>query len=256
VADLVERAEAARESGDLDGAVESFREAHARTPWNDRIRRALAVSLADRAARSRETRRYAGVAAAETDLREALSLEPEDTTLRHNLGIVLLDLASRSMDPERAGALESEARTLLPEAEELPAPGDALRGRRLDMALELIERGQIEAGISRLAALHAEHPADVEIGLLLSRAHARHAEVLADRGDAEGAARSYGWALAVLQRFDPAVIPPAELEGAHRNRVTAWINAYQPDGARAALDDAERAGFRFPRLRRAIDSGH
>jgi tetratricopeptide (TPR) repeat protein len=253
VGELVERAEEARDRGDSDTAIESFREALERTPWNDRIRKALAVSLADRAERSRASGKFIGVAAAEKDLREALSLEPEDPTLRRNLGVVLLDLASRSMDPERAAALAAEGRALLPEGEPEIGTADALRERRLDLAMELVERGQIEAGIGRLAALHAERPSDVEIGLLLARAHSRAGAVLIEQQRLEAAAEAYDRAVAVLAGFDPTRLPPNELERTHRNRVTAWVNAYRLDAARAALDDAERAGFLFPHLRRAVD---
>jgi tetratricopeptide (TPR) repeat protein len=253
VGELVERGEAARESGDFDTAIESFREALEGTPWNDRIRRALAVSLADRAERSRSSGKFVGVAAAEADLREAHALEPEDPVLRRNLGIVLLDLASRSMDPERADALEAEARELLPEAEgELPTR-DALRERRLDMAMELVGRGQLEAGIERLETLHAERPADVEIGMLLAQTHSTHGVSLSEQREFEAAAESYDRALAALAGFDAARLPPGELERAHRNRVTAWLNANRTDRAAAALEEAERAGFRLDPLRRELD---
>jgi len=251
--ELVERGEAARESGDFDVAIESFREALERTPWNDRIRRALAVTLADRAERSRAGGKFAGVAAAEADLREALALEPEDPVLRHNLGIVLLDLASRSMDPERTAALEAEARELLPAEEGGLPTRDALRERRLDMAMELVGRGQLEAGIERLAALHAERPTDVEIGMLLAQTHSAHGASLLERREFEAAAEAHDRAVAVLAGFDAARLPPGELERAHRNRVIAWLNANRTDRATVALEEAERAGFRLDSLRREID---
>jgi tetratricopeptide (TPR) repeat protein len=253
VGELVERGEEARDRGDLDTAVEAFREALERTPWNDRIRKALAVSLADRAERSHASGKFVGVSAAERDLREALVLLPEDPVLRRNLGIVLLDLASRSMDPERAADLEAEARELLPAGESDLPTADALRERRIDMAMELIGRGQVEAGIGRLAALHAERPADVEIGLLLAQAHAAHGAARMQQQRLVAAAEAYDRAVAVLSSFDAAQLPAGELEQAHRNRVIAWVNAERPEAARGALQDAERAGFRLSSLRRALE---
>lgn len=226
---VVERAESAREAGDLGPAVKAYREAVGRQPWNDRLRRSLAAVLAQRAKSSRAAGSWADVASAETDLREALELAPDDPLLRRDLAVVLVDLATRSMDPQRAQTLRREAARLAPDVAAEAPRVDPLRDRQMDMALELVKRGQLEAGIQRLATLHRERPDDVEIAVLLAQATARRGRRLADHGQWSAAEAELETAVAILEAFDVQELPaggPEVLERIRHNLDTARRNAH------------------------------
>lgn len=257
---LVTRAEQAEAAGDLDTAILAWRESFARTPWNVRLRRALAAAYAERARRTREEEGVFGLASAERDLREALRLEPDAPTIRRNLAVLLVERSVREMDPERARTLRDEARALDPELAQMGEGARADIDRKLDLAFELVERGQLDAGIERLEAVHTAHPDHAETTRLLAQALVRKATRRAERGRPHEAGPLLDRAVGlytdlsskrVLATEDPAF--REELQSVHRSRIVAWINASRPEAARQALADAERAGFPFPDLRRALE---
>jgi tetratricopeptide (TPR) repeat protein len=167
---LIERAERARQTRDFDAALAAYREALERTPWNTRLQRALAVTYADRGARERDEGQ---LPAAERDLREALRLAPEDAEFKENLAVVLLERASLDLDQPRAAERRQEARQLAPQLAESAPRVNATVERRLDLAYELLERGQMEAGIERLDQLLADEPQRADVRVLLAQAHVR-----------------------------------------------------------------------------------
>lgn len=223
---VLERAEAAREAGNLGLAVESYRDALGRQPWNDRVRRSLAAALAERAQRSRSLGTWADVRNAEADLREALELDPGSEVLRRDLAVVLVDLASRSMDRDRANALRAEAETLAPDVASQAPRSDPRRDRQLDLALGLVKRGQLAAGIDRLATLHRQRPEDVEIAVLFAQATARRGAGLADHGQWAAAEAELAAAVATLEAYDPQALPAGVLERIRHNLDTARRNAH------------------------------
>jgi tetratricopeptide (TPR) repeat protein len=255
VAPLVATAERAVAREDYDTAIASYGEAYARTPWNLRLKRALAAAYAERAAHSREQKRLGALRAAERDLRTALRLFPDDPALQRNLGIVLLEQAAREMDASRAGALREEARRYAPDVvEETPIVQVRLE-RRLDLAFELIELGKLEAAIGELERIHAEYPEHAGATRLLARAQVRKGTELAARANYEGAGVRFGRAVelyASLEHCRTGECERADLKLAHQNRITAWLNANRRDEARRALEDASLAGLRFPELRREL----
>jgi hypothetical protein len=127
--------------------------------------------------------------------------------------------------------------------------------RSLDLAYEIVEHGPIDLGIEQLEALHASHPEHAATTRLLAQALERNALLHAERGQHEESARLLGRAVGLYAELvsrgsasggDAGV--RGELERAHRSRVVAWLNASRPAEARGALDEAERAGFRFADL--------
>jgi tetratricopeptide (TPR) repeat protein len=261
VGTLVTRAEKAREDGDFDTAIEAYREALERTPWNTRLQNALATTHAERAIHTREEEGVFGLEAAERDLREAHRVAPERADIRRNLAVVLVERAVRESDPERAAALREEAGGLDPEIATLGEGPRPDIERRLDLAYELVERGQIDMGIRRLEALHREHPEDAATARLLAQALSRKAALRADRGRQTEAAELLDRAVEVYADL-VAVLPPderdpsitEEIRATHHNRIVSWLNASRPEAATRALEDAERAGFEFPELARAVQS--
>lgn len=255
---LVERAESARAAGELDGAIEAYREALDRTPWNTRLQRVLAETYADRAARARDEG-PAGLGGAEQDLREAQRLAPDDANVRHNLAVVLLERADRAMDASEARELRAEALALDPSVAEAGPARRADIERRLDLAYDLVREGHLDAGIERLERIRADHESHSGAIHLLARALATKGLRLAERGRHAEAAGLFDRAVALYARL-PDATPPVpfegevrlEVEGAHRNRVVSWLNASRPDEARSALAESEAAGFRLPDLSRAI----
>ena len=265
VGPLVQSAEQAFDRGDYDAAIAAYVEALERTPWNDRLVANLVAAYVARAESAREQPGVEPLERAAADLRRARQLRPDDPLLRANLARVLIEQANRVgagagvPDPERVSELRAEARGL---DAALEANAEAVRPlleRRLDLAFELLERGQLEAGILRLEALRRDYPESRSVALLLGQALGRLASGLEARGEHARAAESFGRAVAVLAELGPC--PPgqrfacdeAELRLAHNNRIVSWINADRPADARAALLEAEAAGLEFPRLRRALD---
>ncbi len=250
VTPLVARAERAMEQGDYTTAIDAYAEALERTPWNTRLSTALVSAYAARAAHPAKSGR-AGLRAAEADLRTALSIAPDDPTLQRSLAAVLLDLSAREESPERALALRLEARRHAPELESSTPVVQLVVERRLDMAFDLVERGQLDAGIDRLERLHSEYPESAGVARLLAQARVRKGTVLVGLQDHRSAGAHFDGAVALYEQLGPcdgSRCDAVELRTAHRNRVIAWLSAYRVAEARRALDDAERAGLQFPDL--------
>ncbi len=251
VAPVVARAERAMQIGDYDAAIAGYGEAFEATPWNSRLERALVAAYAARAAHP-QRRGVAGLRAAESDLRTALEIAPDDPALKQSLAAVLIDLSAREADRARAAALREEARSYAPElAAQTPAVHLSVE-RRLDMAFDLIERGQLDAGIDRLQRLHDEYPDRADAARLLAQARVRKGTELAALRDHGNAGASFGQAVDLYRRLAPcdgSRCDERELRTAHRNRIIAWLSAYRFEEARRALDDAARAGLSFPSLR-------
>lgn len=249
---LVDRATVARARGDYDATILSYRAALDRTPWNTRLQRALAVSYAERGARHR---RRGSLPSAERDLRDALLVLPGDPDLERSLAVILIERAERVFDPAQSQLLRSEARALAPALVDATPPVRADLERRLDLAFELIQRGQLEAGIARLEALHRGAPDHPGVARLLAEARVRQATLLSQKLDHAGAARALDRAVELYLPFGACGSGSCELEEvrrAHHNRIVAWLSAHQADSARRALEDAERLGLEFPELRSAV----
>jgi tetratricopeptide (TPR) repeat protein len=255
VAPLVEAGDRAVARADYGTAIASYRQAFQRTPWNTRLKRALAAAHAERAARSRDQAGLGGLRSAEEDLRAALALYPDDDQLQKNLAIVLVEQAAREADPVRAGAMREEARGFSPEVVEAVPVVQVRLERQLDLAHESIERGQLEAAITTLEGLLANHPEHAGVTILLARARVRQGSELAQRGDLAGAGAALDRAVELYASLDHCraeACETAELEMAHQNRIRAWLYANRFENARRALLDAEAAGLSFPKLRESL----
>jgi tetratricopeptide (TPR) repeat protein len=253
--ELLEAAESARGAGDHDAAIAGYREVLARTPWNERAKSALAGSLAERAAAVRLEPGVKGIDRAIADLREARELAPGDERLRRNLAVVLVERADRTMDPAEAALYREEARALDAEVASASPGRRSDIERRLDLAQELIERGQLDAGISRLDFLLREHPGQPDASRLLAQALVRRGTGFAQRGNHLAAAAEFDRAVATYASGGICSEVPCEdpdVRLAHRNRIVAWLEAPRPDEARRALEEAEAQGIDFPELRRAL----
>jgi len=240
-----------RERGDYDTAIDSYSQALEQTPWNTRIQSALAMTYADRATAQRNEGR---LPSAEADLRKALELEPDDLRLQQNLATVLVERSALELDAERALEQRAEAEALSPGVTDRQPMLDAGLERRLDLAYELIERGQYDAGIERLTSLHADYPEDPQVTRLLGQSLVRQGDALAGRGHLEAASDTFDQAVA-LYAGAPGCEAPGwtgcpgdDVRTAHHNRIVNAINAAERDRALAALDDAEAVGLRFPDL--------
>jgi tetratricopeptide (TPR) repeat protein len=253
--ELVSDAEEAEARGDLDTAIARYRQAWERDPGNDRLRRALAAAYVERARQVRAEKGVFGLEAAERDLRKARVLAPEDPAVRQSLAALLADRATREMSQEKAQALRDEARQL---DEGLSRTGEDYRPRverRLDLAFELVERGQIDAGIERLEAIHNEHPGYPAATRLLGRSLARKALLRAERGRHAEAGALLDRSVGVYAQLEASSSPSElrdEVRAVHHNRIVAWLNAARPEDAQRALAEAEQAGFRFPELARVV----
>ena len=254
VAPIVARAEAAVASGDLDSGIDAYREAYERTPWNTRIASSLVSALVARAERERtKPGGSAGLALADTDLREALEITPKQPGLERSLAIVLLERAALARDDAEADRLRAEANALAPD---LAAETPTIRlpvERRLDIAFDLLERGQLDAGIDQLQSLVREYPQSVEAARLLAQALVRKGGVQTQRADYTGARQSYASAIELYARLQPCDgtrCAKADLELAHRNRISSALDAASFDEARAALAEAKGLGLRFDDLER------
>lgn len=257
MAPLIARAERMQAAGDFQSAIELYEQALAKTPWNDRLRLTLAMTYADRAARSRDE---GLLGASESDLRKATELAPDEARLRENLAVVLVERSALEPDPDQARAQREEAERLWPGVTTGAPVRDAVLERRLDLAYELLERGQYEAGIERLEALHAGAPAEPQVSRLLVQALLRHAQQMAERANYTGAAKRLDRAVEVLEESgcrgpEWTGCEPDTARTAHYNRVIAWINADQRLDAARALAEAERMGLLFPELRRRLGNG-
>lgn len=247
---VVARAEAAEAVRDHDAAIAAWREAFEKTPWNERVRSRLVGAYAARAAVARAKGGSAPLARAESDLRAARELVPDDLTLRHNLAFVLGERAARSSDPAEAERLRAEATELDPAAAAAPAT-DAELERRLDLAHDLVLRGQLEAGLLELEPLWREHPGDAGIGRLYAQTLLRQGIARQEQGDYDGAGATFDRALEVLRGVGACAARPCDdpdVRAAHYDRVVNWLNADRVDVARRALADAEQVGLRFPEL--------
>jgi tetratricopeptide (TPR) repeat protein len=256
VAPVVERGRAAAEHGEWDAAIAAYSEALERTPWNTRFRRLLAVAHAERAAERRRTQPgKEGLDAAEADLRRALELDPQDATFRRNLGVVLLERAGYEQDPARLAALRAEGKTLAPDAPD-PVPAlDRDVERRLDLAVDLIERDQLELALGQLETLHAEQPARPEVARLLAQASVRAGSEAAQRREPGRAAKSFARAVELYGQLVPcdgARCSGDELRTAHHNLIVSLYESGDPVRARRALEEARAAGLRFPDLEEAL----
>ena len=255
VSPILEEAEAKRAAGDFDGAIASYEAALERTPWNDRIRHSLAMTHAEKAQHWRAQRH---LPPAERELRLALELLPGDPGLRHNLAVVLVERANLDLDPEQAAARRAEALELAPELAAVQSEVDAGLERRLDLAFELLERGQLEAGIARLESLRQSRPDSPEVPGLLGQALVQQAGIQARNGSYEAAGATLDRAVAVYASM-PACAGPGwsgctreDASLAHHNRVVTWLRAGEGERARDALAEANALGLSFPELESAL----
>lgn len=254
VAPIVARGESAIAAGDLDAGIDAYREAYERTPWNTRIASSLVAAYAARAQKERTKPGGAkGVALAETDLREALAISPKNPELERSLAAVLLDQAGFSADDAEVDRLRAEANALAPD---LVTGTPALKlgvERRLDIAFDLLERGQLDAGIDQLQALVRDHPESDPAARLLAQALVRKGGVQTQRGDHPAARESYASAVELYARLlpcDGTRCDMAELTLAHRNRVGSLLDAEAYEEARAALAEAQGVGVNLDDLQR------
>jgi len=252
IAPILDRADAARDAGDFDAAIAAYQDAMAATPWNSRIRRVLAATYVDRAQAARQA---GSLPRAESDLRAALLLEPDDPELRRNLAVILIERANLDLDDERAQLRRAEARALSPDAVPPGQASSARLERMLDLSFELLERGQVDAGIARLEDLRTEYPDSPPLDRLLAQAYVRKGGGSFARSDFDGAADAYAHAIALYAPHgscDPAECARDQLELAYQNQIVALLEASRTRDARAALERAEAAGLDFPDLRAAL----
>ncbi len=249
---LIEAAERSLLESDYDAAIDAYQAAYARTPWNTRLRNALAATYARRAALARGEGDRAGLRRATADLRAGLKLAPDDENLGRNLAIVLIEEASRTGDPARAAALREEAGTYAPDLVAAAPVVQVRLERQLDLAYELIQRGQSDAAVETLERLHAAHPEHAATMVLLARSRVRLATQLAARRNFSAAERSLARAVDLYARLDHCrsdSCERSELALAHENRIRVLLHADRLEAARGALAAAEAAGLSFPELR-------
>lgn len=249
VAPLVTRADRSRARGEYAAAIDLYAQAYQRTPWNERLKQSLAATYTEKAQRARSEGELRN---AEKDLRSALELYPEDADFRRNLAVVLLESAQNEMDEGRANQMLSELRTLAPDLEVPNRVTKAGVERRLDLAFELLERGQVDAGVQELEGVRRDFPQEPAPTRLLAQAVARQADAFTERTNFMAAGEAMDRAVSLYAELLPCTDPERckreELEVLARNRVIAWYNALQYDRARTALDGASALGFRFPDL--------
>jgi tetratricopeptide (TPR) repeat protein len=252
VAPIVQRAERSRADGDFDTAIQAYGDAFGRTPWNTKLKRALAVTHSERAAAARDTGK---LEPAERDLRAALELYPADTEFRRSLAVVLLERSAYESDPTRAAAYRVEVKDLAPD---LPIPERVVNPsveRQLDLAFELIERGQLDAGIADLERVARDYPGEPASRRLLAQALVRRASELSQRENYEGARESLDRAVELYGQLAPCNgqnCDAQEQRVAHYNRVIVYINLGERDTARGLLAQASALGMSFPDLERAL----
>lgn len=252
VAPLVARAEAASASGDYGAAIEDYEAALERTPWNTRLVQSLVACYAARADKARTKPGGAkGLAAAEKDLRAALALAPKDASLERSLAAVLLEEAGFAKSDEEIAKLRGEARALAPDLEAQAPVVRKSAEVRIELAYDLIERGQLDAGIDQLEALLADDPGEPGGTRLLAQALVRKGGFENGRANYDIAQQSFTRAVelyAQLLPCDGTRCDRSELEIAHRNRVASALDGANWDAARAALAEARAVGLSFPDL--------
>lgn len=252
VAPIVARAEASVASGELDAGIAAYREAYERTPWNTGIASSLVAAYVARAEKKRAKPGGAkGLSLAEADLRAALEIAPEQPAVEQSLATVLLERAALVKDDADSSRLREEAAALAPElAAQTPVQRLPVE-RRLDIAYDLIERDQLDAALDQLDALVRDYPQNTAAAQLQAQALVRKGGVQTRRGDYKSARQSYTLAVEVYARLMPCDgtrCTPAELEVAHRNRISSALDGADYDAARAALVEAEAVGLAFPDL--------
>jgi len=249
---VVERAEAAKASGDLDGAIRGYDEALKRTPWNTRLQSQLVAAYAERAAKERhKPGGPAGLALAEKDLRAAHALAPDDSTVTRSLAAILVERAAFEADDELAAKLRAEAAQLSPEIATANPEVRLPVERRIDLAYDLIDRGNLDAGIDQLEALVSEYPHNPKAVRLLAQAQVRLGGQQTESLDYDGARASFTRAVELYARLlpcDGARCDSSELELAHRNRILSALDAQRVDRARAALAEAQALGLHLDDL--------
>ena len=111
--------------------------------------------------------------------------------------------------------------------------------------LEIIQRGQLAAGIDQLERLVARNPDHQQARLLLARAQVNQANEFGGRENFKAAGALLDRAVETYAALeDPTgVCQPGEIETLHRNRVRVWRRAGMADRIEAALDDAQAAGL-------------
>ncbi|MCG8459568.1 MAG: tetratricopeptide repeat protein, partial [Holophagales bacterium] len=142
------RAGQAARRGDLDQAIEGYRQTLAQTPGDLRTRRSLAQALI-------ETGDAEGAA---RELREILRQDPENASALVELGSLRLG----------AGGQASEGIEMLEKAVEL-APD--FREARLRLARALAGTGRLADGLPHMAKAVELDPRDMETRLMLARGH-------------------------------------------------------------------------------------
>ncbi len=252
VAPLVAAADAALKVGNYEVAIDAYAEALERTPWNDRLRRAWVAAHIQRAARTRDARKgIQPLIEAESDLRKALVALPDDSELEHALAVILLDRAAFEPDDELSERLRGEAGVLAPDLEARTPIFRAGVERRLDLAYELIERGQIDAGIDSLERLHKTRPDNTDVTRLLAQASVRRGLQFSERRNYARAAGRFARATGLYRDLLPCDgerCDSVELSVAHQNLIVSLIEARLWSEAEAALSEAERIGLSFPEL--------
>jgi tetratricopeptide (TPR) repeat protein len=176
--------------------------------------------------------------------------------LQKNLAVVLAERAARGGD--EAAALRAEALALDPEVSaSVPAGAEEVE-RGLDLAHDLVQRGQVEAGLLELERLFAEQPDYPGVGRLYGQALVLHGVDRQAQGDHDGADDAFERAIEVYAALGACKRSPCEdpdMRTAHYDRIVNWIHADREDAAREALAQAEAAGLRFPDLRQSLGVG-
>jgi tetratricopeptide (TPR) repeat protein len=248
VAPLVRSAEQSRAGGDFDSAIQAYADAFGRTPWNTRLKRALAVTHTERAAAARSK---GALGPAERDLRAALELYPDDQEFRHSLAVVLVERSAREPDAARAAAYLGEVHSLAPELKIPERMANTTVERRLDLAFELLERGQLDAGIEELEHIRRDFPRETSPTRLQAEALVRKASELSNRQNYGGAREALDKAVELYRGLAPCDgqrCDREELRVAHYNRVVAYLNLGLRQDARTALEEAQQQGLRFADL--------
>jgi len=160
---------------------------------------------------------------------------------------------SSEADDAVAADARAEATALAPD---LAAQAPATRlpvERRLDLAYELIQGGNLDAGIDQLQAVVRAYPNNPQAAQMLAQALVRLGTDQTQSHDYDGARESFTVAVSLYARLlpcDGARCDSSELELAHRNRILSSLDAQRFDAARAALAEAEAIGLQFPDLKK------
>ena len=214
--------------------------------WWRRTPRAPRRSGASRAAR-RDSRR------AEADLRAAHELAPDDAAVKRSLAAILLERSAFEADDAVAAEAARRGEPSSRPTWRRRRPPSACRSRRrLDLAYELIDRGNIDAGIDQLRAVVREYPQNPQAARLLAQALVRLGTQQTQSRDYDGARESFTEAVELYARLlpcDGTRCDSSELELAHRNRILSALDAQRCDAARGgARRRPRRSGSHFPDL--------